>query len=135
MQKKPPALTLMPNQTRLINAPEGFHLEVISGCLWVTRPGDAEDHFVVAGTSLPLRERYVLIQSDKLPKTLCLAPAHYRLVPLKVSSASLTSLVACSWQFRSGPISGLLAKITTPAAHRLGGPRAQASIRLHPPVL
>jgi hypothetical protein len=124
MQKKPPAMTLMPNQTRLINAAQGFQLEVISGCLWVTRPGDAEDHFLVAGTSLPLRERYVLIQSDKLPQTLCLAPAHYRLAPLKVPSASLTSLVASGWQFWTGPISGLLAKITTPAAHRLGGPRA-----------
>ncbi len=124
MQKKPPAMTLMPNQTRLINAAEGFQLEVISGCLWVTRPGDAEDHFVMAGTSLPLRERCVLIQSDKLPKTLCLAPAHYRLVPLKVPSASLTARVASGWQFWTDPISGLLAKITTPAAHRLGGPRA-----------
>jgi hypothetical protein len=127
MQKKPPAMTLMPNQTRLINAAEGFQLEVISGCLWVTRPDDAEDHFLVAGRSLPLRERYVLIQSDKLPKTLCLAPAHYRLVPLKAPSASLTARVAICWQFwsrqiirRLNPTTATLPLKTQPSAGRVG---------------
>ena len=86
MQKTPPAMTLMPNQSRLINAAEGFRLEMISGCLWLTRPDDSCDYFLVAGMSMPLNERLVLIQSDKHPNALSQAGAHYRLVPLKTSS-------------------------------------------------
>ena len=83
MQKNSPAMTLLPNQTRLINATEGFQLEVISGCLWLTRPDDSCDHFLVAGMSMSLNERLVLIQSDKQPNGLSQVAAHFRLVPLK----------------------------------------------------
>lgn len=82
MHKKSPAMTLMPNQSRLINAAEGFQLEVISGCLWLTRPDDSCDYFLVAGMSMPLNERLVLIQSDKQPNGLSPVAAHFRLVPL-----------------------------------------------------
>ncbi len=88
MQNPPPAMTLIPNQTRLINAAEGFRLEVISGCLWLTRPDDSCDHFLVAGMSMPLNERLVLIQSDKQPNVLSQVAAHFRLVPLKTSGGT-----------------------------------------------
>ena len=98
MQKKPPAMTLMPNQARLINAAEGFRLEVISGCLWLTRPDDSCDYFLVAGLSMPLNERLVLIQSDKQPNGLSPAAAHFRLVPLKTPSAIRWTKFTLGWK-------------------------------------
>ncbi len=83
MQKISPASTLMPQQFRIINASEGFRLEVSVGCLWLARPGDSMDHFLMAGAVMELHERQVLIQSDKQPAALSLMPAQYRLVPLK----------------------------------------------------
>ena len=82
MQQLPPALTLLAQQTRMINASEGIRLEVRSGCLWLTRPGDSVDRFLVAGTSIELHENQVLIQSDRHPGTTDLASAHYVLVPM-----------------------------------------------------
>lgn len=84
MNRIPPAFTLMPQQTRLINATEGLRLEVCSGCLWLTRPGDAVDRFLVAGAVLELHENHVLIQSDRHPGAPGLVPARYVLVPLSV---------------------------------------------------
>ena len=82
MPKTIPSLTLLAAQTRMINASEGFRLEVQSGCLWLTRPSDAVDRFLVAGSSIELHENQVLIQSDRHPGTTGLAAAHYRLTPI-----------------------------------------------------
>jgi Protein of unknown function (DUF2917) len=83
MPHQPPALTLLQGHTRLINASEGFHLEVLSGCLWLTRPGDAVDRFLVAGSRIELHENQVLIQSDKTPGIHPQAAGEYRLTPLR----------------------------------------------------
>jgi hypothetical protein len=80
----PPPLTLLPQQSRLINATEGFRLEVQSGCLWVTRPSDCVDRFLVAGSSLELHENLVLVQSDKSHRNADAVPARYTLTPLQV---------------------------------------------------
>ena len=75
-------LTLLPRQTRLINATEGLQLQVQSGCLWLTRPGDPQDHFLVAGERIALHQNLVLIQSDRHPGASGLFAARYRLTPL-----------------------------------------------------
>jgi hypothetical protein len=80
----PPPLTLLPQQSRLINATEGFRLEVQSGCLWVTRPSDCVDRFLVAGSSLELHENLVLVQSDTSHRSADATPARYTLTPLQV---------------------------------------------------
>lgn len=92
MHHIPPAFTLLPRQCRQINATEGFRLEVRSGCLWLTRPGDAVDRFLVAGSTLDLHETRVLIQSDRQPGAAGGAAARYVLVPIRVSSAKWYSL-------------------------------------------
>ena len=80
----------LPNhQTRMINASEGFRLEVLSGCLWLTRPGDAVDRFLVAGSSIELHENQVLIQSDRQPGAKGQLAARYALVPLSLPVASV----------------------------------------------
>lgn len=86
MYPTPPALTLMPKQSRMINATEGFRLEVRSGCLWLTRPSEPGDHFLVAGDAIELHENHVLIQSDRHPGRSDLMAARYVLVPLTVPS-------------------------------------------------
>jgi hypothetical protein len=94
MIKIPPAFSLMPQQVRMINATEGFRLEVCSGCLWLTRPGDTVDHFLVTGTTIDLHENQVLIQSD------CLSwerPASYVLMPLRRPWMSRLSLRYPRW--------------------------------------
>jgi hypothetical protein len=82
-------LTLLPRQTRLINAAEGMQLEVHSGCLWLTRPGDPDDHFLVAGARMALHQNLVLIQSDRHPGARGQESACYRLTPLSAGSAPL----------------------------------------------
>jgi len=79
--------TLLPQQSRLINASEGIRLEVQSGCLWLTRPGDAVDRFLVAGSSIELHENHVLVQSDSPRSTGGAQTAHYRLTPLNAPHA------------------------------------------------
>ena len=91
MQQTAHSLTLMPRQTRLINASEGMLLEVQSGCLWLTRPGDTEDHFLVAGARMALHGTLVLIQSDRHPGASRLEAARYRLSPLPVAAISRAS--------------------------------------------
>jgi hypothetical protein len=98
----PPAFTLLPQQTRLINATEGFRLEVRSGCLWLTRPGDAVDRFLVAGCTIELHENQVLIQSDRQPGGLPEVPVCYVLVPLTAPVVSRRSLIPKSWWTGSG---------------------------------
>ena len=82
------ALTLPSRQTRTINASEGFCLEVLSGCLWLTRPGDAVDRFLVAGSRIELHENQVLIQSDRNPNQTDAVSARYTLVPLAAPVAA-----------------------------------------------
>jgi hypothetical protein len=74
--------TLLPTQSRLINASEGLHLKVQSGCLWLTRPGDSVDRFLVAGCSIELHENHVLVQSDSPGSTSDVQTALYWLTPL-----------------------------------------------------
>lgn len=105
MQRSNPPLTLLPRQSRLINATEGFRLEVQSGCLWLTRPGDSVDRFLVAGSTIELHENHVLIQSDAQPDSSEVRPALYVLVSLQVPvvtrrerqlSATLRSFTGCT---------------------------------------
>ena len=96
-----PAFTLLPKQARLINAEDGLVLEVVSGCLWLTRPNDIHDHFLVAGMSMQLNHRSVLIQSDKPPNPRGWVATQYRLVPCKVSRSGahlLHTLCLRAWR-------------------------------------
>jgi hypothetical protein len=96
-----PARTLRPGQSRFVNAAEGFRLEVSGGCLWLTRPDDPVDHFLVAGASLELHENHVLIQSDwryGSSNVTYQRPAHYVLVPLPVPSADTHSPSTSFWK-------------------------------------
>jgi hypothetical protein len=91
-----PAMTLLATQTRMINATEGFRLEVLSGCLWLTRPGDAVDRFLVAGASIELHENQVLIQSDRHPGAQGLEAARYALVPLAAAISRASKAMPAS---------------------------------------
>jgi len=88
MPRTTPPLTLLQGQTRLINASEGFCLEVLSGCLWLTRPGDAVDRFLVAGSRIDLHENQVLVESDKTPGSDHRVASLYRLTPLQAAQAA-----------------------------------------------
>jgi hypothetical protein len=85
-----PSHSLHLRQTRMINATEGFRLEVRSGCLWLTRPGDPVDHFLTAGTAIDLHENLVLLQCDKQPGCADAQVAHYALVPLATGNQGPT---------------------------------------------
>jgi hypothetical protein len=85
----------------MINAAEGFRLEVLSGCLWLTRPGDAADRFLTAGTAIELHENLVLIQSDRHPGARSLTAACYRLKPLP--AAARAAAVANAAAIAAGP--------------------------------
>lgn len=78
----PPPSTLLPRQTRMIDARGGLRLEVLEGCLWLTRPGDASDRFVQAGASIELGQNEVLIQCERSPSHTAPVPVRYRLVSL-----------------------------------------------------
>ena len=98
--QQPEPTVLLPRQTRLINAVGGYRLEVLGGGLWLTRPGDAVDRFLSAGSTIDLHEDRVLIQSDWSPATTPAQPALYRLVPLhqEVPQARRASLLKrCGW--------------------------------------
>ena len=88
------ALTLPTRQTRIINASEGLCLEVLSGCLWLTRPGDAVDRFLVAGARMELHENQVLIQSDRNPNQAGAVSARYVLRPLPAAVSAAAAPVA-----------------------------------------
>jgi hypothetical protein len=118
MQTAAHTLTLLPRQARLINAAEGMRLEVQSGCLWLTRPGDAVDRFLTAGARIELHENLVLIQSDRHPGASALEAARYRLAPLQPAGPTLQALT-----LRAGAgLRGLLAK----ARHCYSSPIALA---------
>jgi hypothetical protein len=54
----------------------GARLEVASGRVWLTVPGDPDDHFVAGGQSMPLQhDGPIVIQSDGD------GPALLRIVP------------------------------------------------------
>lgn len=82
MYPTPQPFFLLPRQTRMINASEGLRLQVLEGCLWLTRPGDATDRFLTAGSCIELHEDLVLIESDWSPTQTPVHAAHYRLLPL-----------------------------------------------------
>jgi Protein of unknown function (DUF2917) len=91
MSTPAPAHSLPAQQIRMINASEGLRLEVLSGCLWLTRPGDAVDRFLVAGGHMVLHEKQVLIQSDRHPGLTgasATAAARYVLTPLASALAA-----------------------------------------------
>lgn len=60
----PTTLTLFPQQLRRLDARAGLRLEVLSGRIWLTRPGDRLDHFLTAGASIELQQDQVLIAGD-----------------------------------------------------------------------
>ena len=121
MQQLSPALTLLPKQARMINASEGIRLEVSSGCLWLTRPGDSVDRFLVAGTSIELHENQVLIQSDRHPGITDLAAAHFVLVPLTQVAAHRPSVnLIKDILHASGMVVQALIRLTRPLGIRTG---------------
>lgn len=88
----PPSIaphSLLPTQSRLINASEGFNLKVQTGCLWLTRPGDGVDRFLVAGSSIELHENHVLVQSDSPRSIGDPQTALYWLTPLNTPPMAL----------------------------------------------
>lgn len=94
----PPVSTLLPHDTRMIDARAGLRLEVIQGRLWLTRPGDASDRFVQAGGSIDLQQAGVLIQCDVDPAQATPVAARYRLLPLAPQSGMP---VACTHPVRA----------------------------------
>jgi len=96
MSQNIPALTLPATQTRMINASEGLRLEVQSGCLWLTRPSDTVDRFLMAGSSIELHENQVLIQSDRHPGATGLEATRYRLTPIKTPAVEIRAINALS---------------------------------------
>jgi hypothetical protein len=98
MPHRPQKFTLMPQQTHMIHAKQGFRLEVRSGCLWLTRPGDRVDRFFFAGAVIDLHENHVLIQGDRQPGTSRAVPASYTLVPLPEPEVARSSLFRRFWQ-------------------------------------
>jgi hypothetical protein len=82
MVTQPQPFSLLPRHTRILNAREGLRMHVLGGCLWLTRPGDASDRFLTAGSSIELHQDLVLIQSDWNPAHTPAQAARYRLEPL-----------------------------------------------------
>ena len=76
-------LTLQPRQSRLIDARAGLRLDVLSGCLWLTRPHDSVDRFLRAGASIELHDDQILIQSEALPGSAPVRAASYTLLPIR----------------------------------------------------
>jgi hypothetical protein len=102
MHSSLPTFTLLHGHCRLINATEGFRLEVRSGCLWLTRPGDAVDRFLVPGAVIDLHEAQVLIQSDHYPGAVGGVAARYVLVPQCVPGTNRLRLFFTRWVSRVG---------------------------------
>lgn len=75
-----PCISLPGGQTRLIHAQGGLTLRVLAGRLWLTRPGDASDHFLKAGDCMELSGHGVLVQADPAPGTPGSDAARFELV-------------------------------------------------------
>lgn len=96
MAKAVHTLTLPQRQARMINASEGLRLTVHSGCLWLTRPGDGVDRFLIAGSCIELHEKQVLIQSDRHPDAASTVAARYVLQPLAAARRRARSAMPAS---------------------------------------
>ena len=72
--------TLPGGQTRLIHTQGGQTLRVLAGRLWLTRSGDASDHFLKAGDCMELSGHGVLVQADPAPGTPGSDAARFELV-------------------------------------------------------
>ena len=58
-------LTLLPGATHTLTRCAGARIEVTSGRLWLTEPGDLDDHFLARGASHRLvGDGPVVIESD-----------------------------------------------------------------------
>jgi hypothetical protein len=91
---------------------EAFRLRVLRGRVWVTRPGELDDHFVDAGQALPLRP---------LARILISAEHDARLVferePLRQSLVARCLAAAKRWRsFTLAP--GASTTVTSRAASR-----------------
>jgi hypothetical protein len=60
---------LQAGQIQVIHAQGGVHLQVLSGRLWLTQPGDACDHFLEAGAEMHLTRNRVLVQAEHSART------------------------------------------------------------------
>ena len=88
MSRTTPLVTLPPQQLHTIDARAGLRLEVLAGCLWVTRPGDESDRFVHAGASIELHQCDVLIQCHWPSGSAHPLAAQYRLLPVRAGAAA-----------------------------------------------
>jgi hypothetical protein len=60
-----PSMTLPIGQTHTLRRRAGARIEVTSGRVWLTVPGDPDDHFIAGGESMLLRhDGPIVIQSD-----------------------------------------------------------------------
>lgn len=58
-------VNLAPGELRRLDGAAGLRLELLQGRLWLTQPGDPDDHFLRAGQGLRLQAgRGVLLQSE-----------------------------------------------------------------------
>lgn len=61
----PSLMTLPIGEARTLRHRAGARIEVTSGRVWLTEPGDLDDHFVTSGESLLLHHNGpVVVQSD-----------------------------------------------------------------------
>lgn len=81
MPTLPPATTLRPGQTRVINASEGVTIQVLQGRLWVTRPDDRQDHFLTSGQDMLLTDQLVVVEPDHPAGPGPLCEVRYVLLP------------------------------------------------------
>jgi hypothetical protein len=73
-QSPAPVLTLAPGQVRSLHRCAGRQLTLVLGQIWLTEPGDLDDHFLRCGqTRVLMSEGQVVIENDGA------APALYRL--------------------------------------------------------
>ncbi|AOW13016.1 hypothetical protein LPB72_18815 [Hydrogenophaga crassostreae] len=63
-----PTTRLLPRQTRLIHASEGLRIRVVTGRLWLTQPGAAQDLFLGPGEAVDLLQDWVLVEADASPR-------------------------------------------------------------------
>lgn len=87
MSRSTSLVTLSPQQLHKIDARAGLRLDVLFGCLWLTRPGDERDRFVHAGASIELHQDGVLIECH-WPRGAHPLAAQYRLLPVRAAAAS-----------------------------------------------
>lgn len=104
MPNQVPVHTLLPRQIRRIDATEGFRLEVRSGCLWLTRPADGVDHFLVSGSLIELHENQVLIECDQHPRGTPEKAAQFVLVPLRVGVVVRSRKFNVFWRWQSSAL-------------------------------